>query len=65
MLATIQTSPHLVAGVFLVSESLAMGLYMSFAFRLKALTGKRDDVKAMLDGKAFKVAHSVQLNNAE
>jgi len=62
---TITKSPHLFSAVFLLVVCISMGIYMSLAFRIKVLTASKDDMKDMLNGKAFNIASSVQLNNAE
>jgi hypothetical protein len=65
MLDKIQQEPHLAAGMGLLILAFLMGFYMSMGFRLQLISMKREDAKKMLDGKDFKTAHSVQLNNAE
>ena len=59
------SSPQLLCACLHLGHSLALGVYMSLAFRVHVLLVGKDAFKALLDGKAFKVAHAAQLNNTE
>ena len=65
MLQKIQQEPQLFAAVGLLSLALLMGVYMSMAFRIFVIFKSKEDAKKMLDGREFKNASAVQLNNAE
>ena len=65
MIEGIFKSPQLWAGLALLAQALFMGIYMSVVFRVKVLTKDREAIKKMMEGKAFKIAHSVQMNNSE
>ena len=45
-----------------MAHALALGLMMSVGYRVKVLWLPRDDFKAMIDSKSFKIASAVQLN---
>ena len=45
-----------------MAHALALGLMMSVGYRVKVLWLPRDDFKALLGSKSFKVASAVQLN---
>ena len=45
-----------------LAHALALGLMMSIGYRVKVLWLPRDDFKAMIDSKSFKIASAVQLN---
>ncbi len=55
-------SAALTAACLHMAHALALGLMMSVGYRVKVLWLPRDDFKALLGSKSFKVASAVQLN---
>ena len=55
-------SATLTAACLHMAHALALGLMMSVGYRVKVLWLPRDDFKAMIDSKSFKIASAVQLN---
>ena len=58
-------SAALTAACLHMAHALALGLMMSVGYRVKVLWLPRDDFKAMIDSKSFKIASAVQLNVTE
>ena len=58
-------SAALTAACLHMAHALALGLMMSVGYRVKVLWLPRDDFKALLGSKSFKVASAVQLNGNE
>ena len=55
-------SAALTAACLHMAHALALGLMMSIGYRVKVLWLPRDDFKALLGSKSFKIASAVQLN---
>ena len=58
-------SPQLTCAVAHVAHVLLFGVYISLAYRVRAIVMSKDSFKALLDSKAFKIAHATQINNTE
>jgi uncharacterized MAPEG superfamily protein len=55
-------SAALTAACLHMAHALALGLMMSVGYRVKVLWLPREDFKALLGSKSFKIASAVQLN---
>ena len=60
--AQLKMSAALTAACLHMAHALALGLMMSVGYRVKVLWLPREDFKALLGSKSFKVASAVQLN---
>ena len=65
IVSTISANPSLWTGITLLTQQLLMGKYLSLNYRLRTVNMEKDQAKALLDSKEFKIAHATQLNNAE
>eukprot|EP00041_Stephanoeca_diplocostata_P008774 m.130564 g.130564 ORF g.130564 m.130564 type:complete len:130 (+) comp17472_c0_seq5:127-516(+) len=58
-------SPQLTSAVVIATESLLLGLYMSFRYRIKIVLADKSNALEMLNSATFKNSHRMQLNCAE